>query len=197
MQLISSRSTFLMPNGSNLATFSHGESDQVASKIEDLQSPEGGLHLDLLSSESPDFASKRHRRSRGNGKLKILGDKSDDTSNSIEENNDIVDLIVEKKWSGYIASVFEDEICCIIREEGRSSVEEEITLSRDMVYAQEKAFVKEGALFSLFGGREIKRKGQVQKTLFIRFRRMPNWTSDEVIDAQEEAQEFVKGLIIE
>jgi hypothetical protein len=113
-------------------------------------------------------------------------------TSTIERSGTFVSL---KTWSGTVLSIgretFWAHVC------GSDGVEEEVEFFISDVGIDDRSLLSEGAIFYFNIGYSKSKYGQLSRQSVLKFRRIPNWTSDEILDARKRAQERIARIHVE
>jgi hypothetical protein len=102
-----------------------------------------------------------------------------------------------QRWEGAVVERVEHEFLARLHDLTASGPEEEATLLMDDVSADDRVLVQPGAVFYLNIGYYISLTGQRIRGTTIRFRRLPSWTADEVLDARARGLDRLQRLVCE
>lgn len=116
------------------------------------------------------------------------------------ESNPYAALIISREdkflslsnWAGVVLSVEDDTFWAHITTP--NGIEEDAEFFVDDLSPDDRPLLSEGALFYFNLGYLTKRSGQRARASYIKFRRIPCWTSDEILDARNSAQSRMQRL---
>jgi hypothetical protein len=97
-------------------------------------------------------------------------------------------FLSRQKWIGTVVRIDGEEFVARLHDITNSGPDEETTLFLADVSSDDRALIELGAEFYLNIGYKISVAGQRTRGLTIRFRRLPNWDADEVLDAHRRAK---------
>jgi len=108
-------------------------------------------------------------------------------------------FITSQKWEGTVAAIAEDTFIAKLRDlTNRTSTEqEEAELPKGDISPDDLELFKVGAHFYFSVGYRISESGSYERSSRIRFRRLPQWSANEIVGAFQRAKEIVKRFLIE
>jgi hypothetical protein len=107
-------------------------------------------------------------------------------------------FLTSKKWEGYVVSKGRDSFFARLRDlSSPENVEEEAELPISDVSPDDMPLLGEGAPFIFSVGYRITNYGSRERCSRIRFRRLPKWSADEILDGYEKAKAIVNRFKIE
>ena len=102
-------------------------------------------------------------------------------------------FLSSKIWEGYVVSKNEQTFSAHLKDISEENIaEEEAELPISDINEDDLPLFEEGVPFFFSVGYLISASGTRQRCSRIRFRRLPKWTSDEIIDAREKAEARLK-----
>lgn len=100
-----------------------------------------------------------------------------------------------KTWSGTVISTEEDTFWARVTD--RKGIEEDMEFFAEDIADDDRELLTEGAFFFFNIGFSTSRFGQRERKSILKFRRIPHWTNDEILDATEKAMKRLKLINVE
>jgi len=101
-----------------------------------------------------------------------------------------------EKWNGEITRIEDGRIFARISNM-KGGINEEADFPLSDVSEDDRSLVREGATFIFSIGRQMSPGGQITRCPRMYFRRIPIWTSDEVLKAHDKAEALLKKISAE
>lgn len=104
-------------------------------------------------------------------------------------------FLASKKWEGVVLSIGEETFMARLSGlASKTTVEEEAELPISDVTEDDRELLQEGAFFFFSVGYITRPYGTRERSSRIRFRRLPVWSPDEILDANIRAKSILKNL---
>jgi len=102
-----------------------------------------------------------------------------------------------QRWEGTVLEVNCHEFTARLSDLSQKGPDEEATLVLDDVNSDDRELLRPGAIFYLNLGYRICQSGQRVRGVSLKFRRLPSWEADEVLDARERARKRLERIVRE
>jgi hypothetical protein len=102
-----------------------------------------------------------------------------------------------QKWEGQVLEVLHDSFTARLTDRSARNGKEDAELSFSEVSSDDMPLLKPGAIFYWTIGRHTDSTNRPRILSELRFRRLPTWTEEEVIQASLEAQRLATAFGIE
>lgn len=105
-------------------------------------------------------------------------------------------FLAEQLWEGTVSTVLPEEFTARLID-SRSGEEDEATLPTSDVSEEDLSLLAPGAEFYFSIGYQYSRSGNIQRCARIRFKRIPRFNADEILDAHARASARAKRVNFE
>ena len=102
-----------------------------------------------------------------------------------------------QRWEGTVVIVRSSEFVARLHDLTKDGVDEETSLLIEDVSSDDRELVRPGAVFYLNIGYHISLSGQRIRGMTIRFRRLPKWSADEILEARTRGQQRLSRIVSE
>ena len=154
--------------------------------------------------DSNDYHKTNHKLYSANDDTDLIDAQERKSSNSSEKlylapevlktsANKSIFFDALQKWEGIVVSVNSTSFVSRLKDLTNKGTDEEVILPYDKIDAEDISLIKPGAIFYLAVGYKIKNKTK-HKASLIRFRRIVDWSEDEVIDAYLKGAEKLRAV---
>lgn len=102
---------------------------------------------------------------------------------------------VLQRWEGTVLEIGQDDFSARLRDLTNIGIDEETSLFKEDLSQDDKRLLKPGAIFYLNIGYQTSVTGQRIRGLTIRFKRLPKWSADDILDAWNHSQKRLSRLV--
>ena len=102
---------------------------------------------------------------------------------------------VLQRWEGTVLEVGQSDFSARLRDLTNIGIDEETSLFKEDLSQDDRRLLRPGAIFYLNIGYQTSVTGQRIRGLTIRFKRLPKWSADEILDAWKRGQERLSRLV--
>lgn len=102
---------------------------------------------------------------------------------------------VLQRWEGTVLEIGENDFSARLQDLTDIGIDEETTLFKEDLSQDDRLLLKPGAIFYLNIGYRTSVTGQRFRGLTIRFKRLPKWSADEILDAWNRGKERLSRLV--
>lgn len=99
-----------------------------------------------------------------------------------------------ERWVGRVLAMEDEFFIAALRSPLSEEETEEAEIPRDLVSEDDEELLAPGACFYMSTGYLESPGGQLNKSVRLRFQRLPRWEADEVIEAYKQGKELLKDL---
>lgn len=111
-------------------------------------------------------------------------------------NSNLIREDIKQKWSGVVINSTDQEVRVRLEDlTNPLNPDEELTLSIDEIDDKDKPLIRIGALFYWYIGYRQGFKYRKERISIIRFRRLPQWTTQEIKAAEKKSQEYANFFL--
>lgn len=104
-------------------------------------------------------------------------------------------FIVLQRWEGTVLEIGQNDFSARLRDLTDIGMDEETSLFKEDLSMDDRLLLKPGAIFYLNIGYQTSVTGQRIRGLTIRFKRLPKWSADDILDAWNRGQERLSRLV--